>query len=240
MALTSTTATLRDSILTDWDARWKLVAIGTVLIVVALLKTLPALGLAGVLTLGLHLVARTPLVSLGTRIGILFLALVPVTIVLPITVENGSGMACVIVVRSLTIGLLAYLLVRTTALATLAAAAHSLGLPLVLVQILQLTLRSADWALADWRAIRLTLRARGFVPRINRHTYETYGHAAAALLQRSFQRADRVQAAMLARGYTRPLLILDQFQTKPADRALALLLGTIGLGLFLVDYFFAS
>ena len=45
------------------------------------------------------------------------------------------------------------------------------------------------------------MRARGFRPRTSRHTWRSYGNLMGMLLVRALERAQRVEEAMLCRGY---------------------------------------
>jgi cobalt/nickel transport system permease protein len=44
------------------------------------------------------------------------------------------------------------------------------------------------------------MKIRGFYPKSNLHTYKTYAYLVGMLLVKSYDRAKRVQAAMLCRG----------------------------------------
>src|SRR4029453_16549224 len=119
----------------------------------------------------------------------LLLAVAPFLIFVPFTA--GVREAAVLALRVLAVGLLALVLTRTAPLARTFAAAHSLWLPGVLVQIAQLAYRYTFLLAAEVRRTRVALRSRGFQMRTNGHTYRTLGYSVGALLVRSGDRAER-------------------------------------------------
>jgi cobalt/nickel transport system permease protein len=83
----------------------------------------------------------------------------------------------------------------------LAGAMTGIGLPAVLASLLLLTLRYVATFGDEYRRLRIAMRVRGFRPGSNRHTWRSLGHLVGMLLVRSLERAERVRAAMLCRGY---------------------------------------
>lgn len=83
----------------------------------------------------------------------------------------------------------------------LAGAMTGIGLPPVLASLLLLTLRYIVTFGEEYRRLRVAMRVRGFRPGSNRHTWRSLGHLVGMLLVRSLERAERVRAAMLCRGY---------------------------------------
>ena len=60
---------------------------------------------------------------------------------------------------------------------------------------------------------------RGFRPRLDRHTYRSLGYLVGMLLVRSFDRAERILAAMKCRGFQGHFFILDHFAFGRRDAA---------------------
>ena len=83
----------------------------------------------------------------------------------------------------------------------LAGAMAGIGLPPVLASLLLLTLRYVATFGDEYRRLRVAMRVRGFRAGSNRHTWRSLGHLVGMLLVRSLERAERVRAAMLCRGY---------------------------------------
>jgi cobalt/nickel transport system permease protein len=110
-----------------------------------------------------------------------------------------------------------------------------LGLPQRLAQLLLLTLRQIALLHQEFLRLRQAMRARAFVPRSNRHTWNSYGQLIGMLLVRSLDRAQRIAAAMRCRGFQGRFYQLDSSHWRAADSIL--LLGLLGLlaGLLALD-----
>lgn len=80
-------------------------------------------------------------------------------------------------------------------------ALHGLRVPERLNKLLVMTVRYASLLRDELHRQHDAMRARGFRPRSNRHTWRSYGNLAGMLLVRAFDRAQRVEEAMLCRGY---------------------------------------
>ena len=83
-----------------------------------------------------------------------------------------------------------------------AAAAVSLGLPPKFARLVQFTIRYVSVFGAESARLMESMRARGFRPRSNLHTWRTFGTLAGMLLVRSLERARSVEEAMRCRGFT--------------------------------------
>jgi cobalt/nickel transport system permease protein len=213
-----------DSPVARWDPRWKLAA---VLVAAAGLAAVERPGPAAAgfaLAVGLAVLARLPVRQVRDRLGLLLLAAAPFLILLPFTVagpgwgsERGLAAAAAVGCRCLGIGTLALVLTATAPLPRTLAAGRALGLPGPVVLVAQLAHRYTAVLAGEARRLRTALRVRAFRPRTDAHTYRTLGHAAGALLVRGGERAERVAAAMRARGFDGTARGLDPFRTTAAD-----------------------
>jgi cobalt/nickel transport system permease protein len=70
----------------------------------------------------------------------------------------------------------------------------------------------------EYHRLQWALKVRGFRPRTDMHTWRTYAWLVGMLLVRSFDRAQRVYQAMLCRGFTGTLWLLDHFEWRSRDR----------------------
>ena len=61
------------------------------------------------------------------------------------------------------------------------------------------------------------MRVRGFRPRLDRHTCRSLGYLVGMLLVRSFDRAERILAAMRCRGFRGHFFVLDHFVFRARD-----------------------
>jgi cobalt/nickel transport system permease protein len=176
----------------------------------------PAGGAVG-LALMLVVLGRVPVSVLASRLGVLAFGILPVLVILPLTVENGWIVAVTIALRTVAIGTLALVLVRTAPLAHTLTTANKLLVPGVLVQIAHLAYRYSLLFFAETRRLRIALRTRGFRARTNALTYRTLGSSAGTLLVRGGDRAERVADAMRTRGFDGRFHTLTAFRTTAWD-----------------------
>jgi len=98
-----------------------------------------------------------------------------------------------------------------------------LRVPAKLTHLLLFTVRYVGVLHREYVRLRTAARVRGFRPRMDRHTYRSYGHLAGMLLIRSFDRSERVVAAMKCRGFVGRFYVLDHFAFARRDAAFGLL-----------------
>lgn len=130
---------------------------------------------------------------------------------------EGLGRAVVLVVRVNAAVLAIMALLGGLGGQRLAGAMTGIGLPPVLASLMLLTLRYVATFGDEYRRLRVAMRVRGFRAGSNRHTWRSLGYLVGMLLVRSLERAERVRAAMLCRGYngqfpiaaSEPLLLRD-------------------------------
>lgn len=121
-----------------------------------------------------------------------------------------------------TLGVLAALLLgATTELRDFLIGLHRLGVPALLVEILAFMLRYLTVIADDLRRMRIAQQSRAFQAR-NLRQWPTQARTVGALFVRSFERGERVHRAMLARGYTGTLPLVQGSAT--ADWRWALIL----------------
>jgi cobalt/nickel transport system permease protein len=171
-----------------------------------------AFGGYAVVLLAVAVVARVPLGILGRRLAIetpfvLFAVLMPFVaqgprvevLGLSLAVEGLWG-AWNILVKA-TLGLLATLLLTaTTPLTGLLAGLDRLRVPRAFTAIAGFMIRYADVVADDMRRMRIARMSRGHDPRWLWQA-RAVASSAGALFIRSYERGERVHAAMLARGY---------------------------------------
>lgn len=111
-----------------------------------------------------------------------------------------------------------------------------LGVPDKLVHLLLLTVRYVEVLWREFARGRRALRARAFVPGLNRHTWRTLGWLIGMLLVRGAERGERVAAAMRCRGFTGRLYLLDELHWRPVDTWLCLTTLALALVLAAVEF----
>ncbi len=204
-----------DSPLARWDARWKLLgllalAAGTA----AVTRPGPAAGAMGV-GLALAVLGRLPARVVLARLGLLALSSAPLLLLLPFTADYSAAAAFAL--RLAALGLFALVLARTGPVGQTFAAAGRLGVPAPLVQVALLAHRYTFLLAAEVRRTRLAWRVRGFRLTTSTHAYRTVGYSVGALAVRSEERAERVAAALRARGFDGTVRTLTPFRSRPAD-----------------------
>ncbi|WP_326819817.1 cobalt ECF transporter T component CbiQ [Streptosporangium sp. NBC_01756] len=137
-----------------------------------------------------------------------------------------------------TLGVLAsVLLAATTEPRLMLLGAQRLRLPPLLVQIAMFMLRYMDVIMDEMRRMKVARESRGFVARDVRHI-PVIAKSAGALFIRSYERGERVHLAMLSRGYTGSMPVIQDLSASSRQWltagmlpgvALVVLLGTWGL-----------
>lgn len=100
-------------------------------------------------------------------------------------------------------------------------ALHHLGVPEKLVHLMLFSVRYFDVLRRQYLRLAAAVKVRGFRPRMNRHTYRTYGYLVGMLLVRSLDRSERIVAAMKCRGFRGRFYVLDHFAFSRRDLAFA-------------------
>jgi len=102
---------------------------------------------------------------------------------------------------------------------TLGHAMGHLHIPDKLIYLLLFTVRYLDVLHREYLRLRAAMKVRAFRPQMNRHTYRSLGYLVGMLLVRSFDRAERIAAAMKCRGFQGHFHMLDHFAFSRRDTA---------------------
>jgi cobalt/nickel transport system permease protein len=221
------------------DPRLRILAAVAFALVTLALESLPALVAALALALYLALAGGQGWERLGRRLLLMegFLAVLLLT--LPFTVpgapilelgplvasREGLARALVILIKANAVVLALLGLVGGLEPVVLGHALGRLGVPHKLVHLLLQTVRQIHLLGQEHRRLRQAMRARAFVPRSDRHTWNSYGWLIGMLLVRALGRSRRVLAAMRCRGFRGHLYLLDTPVWTAGDSAFAALLG---------------
>lgn len=147
---------------------------------------------------------------------------------------EGLAAALLIALRVNAVVLAATALVSTMEFTTLGHALEGLRAPPALVHLLMFTVRYVDLLHHEYDRLRAAMRARCFRPRANRHTWRSLGRLVGMLLVRSFDRSERVVAAMKCRGYTGRFPSLQRLAWAEDDTKFCIVAGLAMAGLILV------
>jgi cobalt/nickel transport system permease protein len=192
------------SIIHRIDARWKLLAAIALITAVVLtpLAWWPLLVVETVIVFEIYAFSDLPWRYLGLRLLALgpFLVILALGVPLSRGLRGGWDLAGLLLLRSLLSLTIMITLVATTRFSQLLLALSRLRVPQLLISILAFMYRYM-FVLADELAkMRRAKLARTFYPSIWREL-RMMGHFAAMLFVRAFERAERVHAAMCARGW---------------------------------------
>ena len=135
---------------------------------------------------------------------------------LTLTVD-GAISAGLIVVKANAIVMLFTSLVSTIELVRLGRALHALGMPTKLAMLFFFCIRYLDVVHHEYHRLRQAMKTRCFKPRMNWHSYRSLGYLVGMLLVRSFDRSERVLAAMKCRGFRGEFPVLRPLRLSRID-----------------------
>lgn len=225
-----------DSVIHRLDPRLRLVVALSFAILIALADRWPVLLAALLLAVVLIVMARFPLGALVRRMAAVNLFLLLLVVILPISVpgpavlelgplslsQHGLLQAAMIGTRANAIVLAVTALLSTMELVALGHALHHLKVPDKLVHLMLLCVRYIDVLRHEYLRLIRAMKVRGFRARMNGHTYRTIGYLVGMLLVRSFDRSERIVAAMKCRGFHGRLYMIDHFRLGVCDAAFAM------------------
>ncbi|MFZ1414469.1 MAG: cobalt ECF transporter T component CbiQ [Defluviicoccus sp.] len=205
------------------------------------LDRLPLLAAALMLAVVLAALARLPAASTARRIAGMDAFMLCVLAFLPFTVPGmplfavaglsasaeGLQQAVAIVLTANAVVLAVLALIGTLEPVALGHALAALKVPDKVVHLLLFTVRYIAVLKSEYQRMVLALRARGFRPRGNRHTWNSFGWLFGMLLVRSFERAERIHAAMKCRGFSGRFYLVQDTTVFPADLPFAVGIGAL-------------
>ncbi|MCW5253795.1 cobalt ECF transporter T component CbiQ [Streptomyces sp. SHP 1-2] len=127
------------------------------------------------------------------------------------------------------------LLAATTELRELLLGLQRLRLPSLLVQIASFMIRYGDLITDEMRRMRIARESRGFEARGVRH-WGVLAKSAGALFIRSYERGERVHLAMVSRGYTGAMPVIDEVTASRAQWSYAMALPGAALAVRLLGW----
>lgn len=241
------TFVLGNSAIHRLDPRVRTITAAAFSLVVALSDRFTALVPAALFAGLLLLLARLPLREVATRVlivngFILFLWLFlpfsfqgePLFAVGPLrATREGILYSAQITLKSNAILSAVIALVATMPLFTMGRAMRNLRVPERIVYLFFFTYRYVHVIHAEYQRLLRAIKIRGFHPGTNMHTYKTYAYLVGMLLVKSHERAQRVRAAMVCRGFKGKFYDLSEFAFKRSDLLILLVVlsGTAAVAL---------
>lgn len=238
-----------DSFVHGLDPRMKIITAFIYAVVVALSNRLPVLLAALTVSMVLIVLARLPTRKVLYRLLVVNGLTLFLWIFLPFTYQGevwftlgplrgtreGVSFALQITVKCNAILLTLIALLATTPIVTLGHAMGQLRIPDKVVQLFLFTYRYIHVIFQEYDRLRNAMRARGFVPRTNMHTYRSYAYLVGMLLVRSYDRAERIHKAMLCRGFQGRYHALSQFSVTRSDVTYFMIMMSVILGMVLAQ-----
>jgi len=235
------------SVIHRFDPRGKTIVAAAFSILVATSDRFVALIPALILALCIVLLARLPLKKVFSRLLLLNGLILLLWIFLPFTFEGrplysigpltatreGVIYSFLITIRSNAIILSFMALVATMSVFTMGRAMRHLYVPTKIIHLLSFSYRYIHVIHMEYRRLTNAIKIRGFNPSTNLHTYRTYAFLVGMLLVKSHDRAKRVRAAMLCRGFSGRFYDLTEYTFKKSDWVTMMLMifGIMGIGL---------
>ena len=149
----------------------------------------------------------------------------------------GVVLAAQITLKSNAILLAFIALIATMSFATLGHALYRMRVPEKIVHLLLMTYRYIFVIEQEYLRLLRAAKIRGFRPGTNVNTYRTYSYVIGMLFIRAAARAERVQQAMLCRGFKGKFYSLQEFQINSASWIFAIMMTAIIVGLILMEWY---
>lgn len=231
------------------DPRARVLAAGAFALATVALSAPPALIAALALALMLAALARLPARATAKRLAVVdgfilvLLATLPFTTPgapvftafgLPASAE-GLRMAAEIGLTANAVILAVMALVGALAPTTFAAALAGLAVPPKLVHLMSFALRYLGLLEDEYRRLRMAMTVRGFRLQNSPHTWRSLGWLVGMLFVRAVERAERVTAAMICRGFDGRLYAPAGTRFTAADALFAVMAAAALAGLALIE-----
>ncbi|MEW6378017.1 MAG: cobalt ECF transporter T component CbiQ [bacterium] len=242
----------------SWDPRLKILSLLVLAFTISSAQRLPTiLGCLLISCIVLRL-TRIPLSFSLKRLAAVTTFIGPFFLVMPLTIKAQPGdtlyffshlgfleinarglvLASRVYLKAVSIVLLVVPMFGTSRFDTSIKALEHLKVPNSIIQMILFSYRYVFVFLAELKRMSLAMRVRKFTPSTNFHTLKTYGNFVGTLLVRSFERAEDVYQAMLARGYTGTLKTRFDYRTRPRDLIKSSLIFITVFGIIYFDRFF--
>ncbi len=239
-----------DNLIRRLDPRSRIIAAVFFAVAVVTLTDFLPLITALCLALVTLVAARLPFASTFRRVAAMDGFILLMLIMLPFTTpgttlfmlgplaatQEGLMKAISIALKANAIVMVLLALVGTIDATLLGHALHRLKVPENLVHLLLFTVRYIEVLQQEYRRLRTAMRARGFLPGNNLHTYRSIGYLLGMMLVRSLERSERILEAMKCRGFHGRFYLLDNFQYSKHDAVFGVVVALALALLLLTEY----
>jgi cobalt/nickel transport system permease protein len=136
----------------------------------------------------------------------------------PLTMtREGFDLSFLISIKALAIVTGAMAITSATSILELLAGARAMRVPEKAISLLLLMTRYITVVGEEYGRLRDAMKVRGFKAGFNKRSFKSIGNFCGMLLLRGIERAERVRAAMLCRGYKGKFWLRAHFQLKAQD-----------------------
>ncbi len=154
----------------------------------------------------------------------------------PLTMtREGLVMALLLTLKSNAVVLSLMALLGSIPVQSMGPAMQSLRVPAKLCHLFLFTFRYIFVIRNEYDTMTRAMAARGFRPRTNVHTYRSYAWLVGMLLVKSWDRAERVNNAMLCRGFKGRFYTLTDFNFTAGDIFFITSAALLGMGITAYD-----
>jgi cobalt/nickel transport system permease protein len=213
------------------DPRVKICFAFPLVFAVALSEKLIVAGICLFIAVCFVIFSRLKLKHLATNLRVLLVFLILLWIFLPFSMPgniiyrigpfnlsyNGILKAFSITLKSVTIVLYIITLLSTSSVNSLVHGMSHLLVPKKLIYLAFLSYRYIQVLYVEYKKLFNAIKMRGFKPKTDLHTYKTFAYFAGMLLIRSYDRSERIQRAMICRGFHGNFYLLDHFSINRKD-----------------------
>ncbi|MCK4993716.1 MAG: cobalt ECF transporter T component CbiQ [Candidatus Omnitrophica bacterium] len=208
-----------DSIIHSLDPRLRIVCAVFFSISVAIVVNTRTAVSALLIAVVCVLMAKLDIKVVGDRIKKLNFIMAAVILLFIVSFEGkavhfspqGFSRGLLIVLKSNAIVLFLTASLATIELTTIGHALHHLRVPNKLVHIFLFTIRYLGVLHQEYERLIKAMKIRGFIPKMNIHTYKSLANLLGMLLVKAIDRSERIVAAMKCRGFSGKFFILRHF-----------------------------
>jgi cobalt/nickel transport system permease protein len=143
--------------------------------------------------------------------------------------NQGISLSLLISLKAVAITMGAIVITGQSSLNELLAGAKALGAPEKVISLLLLMTRYISVVGEEFMRLNHAMKIRGFKAKFCKHTFKTIGNFCGNLLLRGVERAERVRASMLCRGYKGKFWVRVDFKLKKIDFLFMLLVTFLAL-----------
>jgi len=238
-----------DSVIHRLDPRLKVVFASVFSFITALSMKFPTLLAALFLSFLFLGLARLDIGKVARRVALVNGLILFFWLVLPLTFEGsalfhigplavtreGVILSARITLKSNAILIAFISLVASMPISTFGHALNRLLIPDKIVHLFLLTCRYIFVIEHEYQRLVKAASVRGFRPRTNMHTYKTYAYLIGMLFVKSAARAERINEAMLCRGFKGKFYCLSEFSFSRPDWVWTALMTAVISGLVVLE-----